>query len=177
MLYLPKRAVFIHIPRTGGHSVKAAISETCFKNNIAAVASTVPPELKRFDRIQIHQTAPVLKGHIKEWGDIYRFAIHRTLSDRLDSACNWIQSLKEADTIDPNMSDELRELVEMDNYREWILENWKTHTTQFFTRGVYGEDLGVEIYSFAELNERWHEICDKCQIPRCNLEKLNGGSR
>ena len=47
------------------------------------------------------------------------------------------------------------------------------HTTQFFTQGLYGEDLGVEVYNFEDLSDRWHEICDKCQIPRCELPHLN----
>tara|TARA_R100000008_G_C3539037_1_gene143719 strand:- start:85 stop:621 length:537 start_codon:yes stop_codon:yes gene_type:complete len=175
MIYLPKRAVFIHIPRTGGHSIKNAIATSCIGHNIPAVVSTIPTFIKEFDRVQIHQTAATLKGYIREWNDIYRFAIHRPLEDRLESIFNWVEHLRSIDFHkDPYTSDEIKEFIERKDYKEWITENWSAHTTQFFTEGVYGEDLGVEIYNFNDINERWHEICDKCQIPRCSLGRVNG---
>ena len=35
------------------------------------------------------------------------------------------------------------------------------------------EKFGVYIYNFEDLPDRWHEICDKCQIPRCELPHIN----
>jgi hypothetical protein len=46
-------------------------------------------------------------------------------------------------------------------------------TTDWFTKGKDGEDLGVELIDFKDLPDRWHEICDKCKIPRSDLPHLN----
>ena len=174
MIYLPRRAVFVHIPRTAGHSIKAAVSNVCARNNIPFVVSTVPSWIKEFDRVEIHQRASTLKGYIREWSDIYRFAIHRPIQERIESVCKWVEHLRRIGfNKDPNTSSEIKEFIERENYREWIAENWKHYTTQFFTEGVYGEDLGVEIYPFEELHDRWGEICRKCQIPKCELPRLN----
>jgi len=174
MLYLPKRAAFIHIPRTGGHSIKAAISNVCLRHNIPVVASTIPPWIKKYDRVEIHQRAINLRTYIKEWADIYRFAIHRPVEDRIQSAIKWVGHLRSIDFHkDASTSDEMKEFVGRDDYIEHIRETWAPYTTQFFTEGNYGEDLAVEIYPFEQLNDRWYEICDKCQIPRCELPRLN----
>ncbi len=175
MIYLPKRAVFIHIPRTGGHSIKNAIAKSCIGQNIPMVVSTIPTFIKQFERVQIHQTASTLRGYIREWNDIYRFAVHRPMDERMESIIKWVEHLKEQGFHEQEyVSDEIKEFVGRDDYKEWIRENWKEHTTKFFTEGVYGEDLGVEVYNFEDLGSRWHEICDKCNIPRCELPKLNG---
>ena len=93
----------------------------------------------------------------------------------MESIIKWVEHLKEQGFHEQEyVSDEIKEFVGRDDYKEWIRENWKEHTTKFFTEGVYGEDLGVEVYNFEDLGSRWHEICDKCNIPRCELPKLNG---
>lgn len=174
MIYLPKRAVFIHIPRTGGHSIKNAIAKSCIGQNIPIVVSTIPTFIKQFERVQIHQTASTLRGYIREWNDIYRFAVHRPMQERMQSIFKWVEHLKKEGFHEQEyVSDEIKEFVGRDDYKEWITENWKSHTTQFFTEGVYGEDLGVEVYNFEDLPQRWDEICDKCNIPRCELPHLN----
>lgn len=174
MIYLPKRAVFIHIPRTGGNSIKNAIASTCIGHGIPSLVSTMPTFTKEFDRCQGHQTAAVLKGYIREWNDVYRFAVHRPISDRFESMTRWIKKIKD----DPNhvVPEELEEFINIEDHATFFKENWMDHTTQFFTQGLYGEDLGVEVYNFEDLPDRWHEICDKCQIPRCELPHLNKGS-
>tara|TARA_B100000287_G_C20432322_1_gene702059 strand:- start:21 stop:563 length:543 start_codon:yes stop_codon:yes gene_type:complete len=175
MIYLPKRAVFIHIPRTGGHSIKNAIARSCIGQNIPMVVSTMPPHLKQFERVHIHQTASTLRGYIREWNDIYRFAVHRPMDERIESIIKWVEHLKQEGFHEQEyVADEVKEFVGRDDYKEWIIENWKHHTTKFFTEGVYGEDLGVEVYNFEDLGSRWYEICDKCNIPRCELPELNG---
>ena len=174
MLYLPKRAAFIHIPRTGGHSVKSAISNVCLRHNIPIVASTIPGWIKQYDRVEIHQRGVNLKGYIREWKDIYRFTIHRPVEDRIESVIKWVEHLRSTDFHkDPNTAEEMKKFIGRDDYVENIIETWTPYTTQFFTEGDYGEDLGVEVYKFEELKDRWYEICDKCQIPRCELPHLN----
>ena len=177
MIYLPKRAVFIHIPRTGGNSIKNAIASTCVGHGVPSLISTVPMFVKEFERCQGHQTAAVLKGYIRDWNDIYRFAIHRPIKDRFVSMNNWVQRLKsnQHKILEP-IADEIKDFLEIEDHMKFFEDNWMEHTTQFFTQGHYGEDLGVEVYKFEDLPDRWHEICDKCQIPRCELPHLNKGS-
>ena len=115
----------------------------------------------------------ILKPYIKEWDDIYRFAVHRPQKDRFESMFRLIENVRDKGSCThPNIHEEIKEVVCRDDYREWILENWNDHTTEFFTKGKHGEDLGVELYNFDELNIQWDMICDKCQIPRCTLPKL-----
>ena len=175
MIYLPKRAVFIHIPRTGGNSIKNAIASTCIGHGIPSLVSTMPTFVKEFDRCQGHQTAAVLKSYIREWNDIYRFAVHRPIQDRFDSMDKWIQKLKKKPYHEnPLIPEEIKDFMDIEDHPKFFQDNWSSHTTQYFTQGLYGEDLGVEVYNFDDLPERWHEICDKCQIPRCELPHLNG---
>ena len=87
---------------------------------------------------------------------------------------NWVQRLKsnQHKILEP-IADEIKDFLAIEDHMKFFEDNWMEHTTQFFTQGHYGEDLGVEIYNFEDLPDRWHEICDKCQIPRCDLPKLN----
>ena len=94
MIYLPGRAVFIHIPRTGGNSIKNAIASSCFSIGFPAVVSTISPVYQEFDRIQIHARAIQLKGYIREWNDIYRFAVHRPMEERMNSTIKFMEKLR-----------------------------------------------------------------------------------
>ena len=174
MIYLPERAVFIHIPRTGGNSIKNAIASTCIGRDIPTVVSTMPTYIKEFDRCQSHQTASILKGYIREWNDIYRFAVHRPIQERFESMDRFIKKIKAK----PNhrIPEQLKDFMAIEDHLTYFKEEWYHHTTQFFTQGIYGEDLGVEVYNYEDLPKRWHEICDKCKIPRCELPHLNNGS-
>tara|TARA_Y100001938_G_C8046706_1_gene409334 strand:+ start:852 stop:1394 length:543 start_codon:yes stop_codon:yes gene_type:complete len=177
MIYLPGRAVFIHIPRTGGNSIKNAIASSCFSIGFPAVVSTISPVYQEFDRIQIHARAIQLKGYIREWNDIYRFAVHRPMEERMDSTIKFMEKLRAlgvcGDDWPVSLPEELKDTFCRDDYKEHAFKEYSLHTTQFFTEGDYGEDLGVEVYNFEDLADRWHEICDKCQIPRCELPHIN----
>ena len=177
MIYLPGRAVFIHIPRTGGCSIKSAIASSCFSIGFPAIVSTISPVYEQFDRVQIHARAIDLKGYIREWNDIYRFAVHRPMKERMDSTIKFMEKLRDlgvcSDEWPISLPEELKHTFCRGDYKEWIEENWSDHTTQWFTQSNYGENIGVELYKFEDLPNRWHEICDKCQIPRCELPKLN----
>ena len=73
----------------------------------------------------------------------------------------------------PLIPEEIKDFMDIEDHPKFFQDNWSNHTTQYFTQGDYGEDLGVEVYKFEDLPDRWHEICDKCQIPRCELPHLN----
>jgi hypothetical protein len=74
---------------------------------------------------------------------------------------------------DPTCGPGWKQILEMEDYKGFTENNFKDHTTEWFTKGKGGEDLGVELFDFEDLPDRWHEICDKCQIPRCDLPRLN----
>jgi hypothetical protein len=45
----------------------------------------------------------------------------------------------------------------------------------YFTKSLSGDEIGVCRYNFSDLNEKWLEICDRCQIPKSDLPRLNTG--
>lgn len=173
MIYLPHRAVFIHVPRTGGNSITNAIASSCAGNNIDIVVSTVQ-DWRNLYIINRHIPAQCLSKRIDEWDDIFKFAVYRPEQERLASLKKLIERDKAnntylSDVCGPQWKKVLTDPVIEAN----TISVWKEQTIDFFTKGDNGEDLGVEIYNFNELHEKWPEICDKCKIPRCNLPHLN----
>ena len=173
MIYLPKRAAFIHIPRTAGNSITNAIAKTCAGRGVDVIIGTA--QVKGFGRSGLHIRAVNLKKSIEEWDDIYKFAIHRPLEERIESTLRLINRDKKNKVyLDPTCRDSWKKLISGDeDLLESTLDRLRKHTTEWFTLGDNGEDLGVEVYNYYELPEKWHEICDKCQIPRCELPHLN----
>ena len=53
MIYLPKRAVFIHIPRTAGNSITNAIAKSCAGRNVDVIIGTAQG-VKGFGRSNRH---------------------------------------------------------------------------------------------------------------------------
>lgn len=173
MIYLPKRAVFIHIPRTAGNSITNAIAKSCAGRNIDVIIGTAQG-VKGFGKSNRHIRAVNLKSVIPEWDDIYKFAVHRPLEDRIKSTVRLInRDFKNGVHLDPTCRDSWRELITSQDMIEKKKKQLQNHTTEWYTLGENKEDLGVEVYNYSELPDKWHEICDKCQIPRCELPHLN----
>jgi hypothetical protein len=173
MIYLPKRAVFIHIPRTGGNSITNAIASSCVGKKIDIVLGTCHWSIKDFYHVSLHVPAKHLKKHIKEWDSIFKFAIHRPLEDRIESVIKLITQEKKRKNRSKNTNEIWQKLVDSDNYEETIRQQWKSHTTEWFTLGEKNEDLGVRIYNYNELHRSWPEICANCNIPYSKLLHLN----
>jgi hypothetical protein len=172
MIYIPKRAVFIHIPRTGGNSITHAICTACVGKNIDVFLGTGSHRYVAWALSARHTRAASLRNIIEEWDNIYKFAVFRNEEDRLNSAKNLIQrDIKDKVYLDPTCTDGWRDLLISEELQKKFLKRWKPN--DFYVLGYNGEDLGVEIYNFENLSDRWHEICDKCRIPRCELPKLN----
>ena len=173
MIYLPKRAVFIHIPRTGGNSITNAIASSGTGNGIDVLLGT-SNDIPKYHRVSRHVPAFTLRKFIDEWDAIYKFAVDRPLEQRIESIIRLIERDKILKVnLHPTCGDRWKKILEMENYQDFLRKNWEKHTTEWFTRGENGEDLGIEIYNYNELPDRWYEICDKCQIPRCELPHLN----
>ena len=173
MIYLPQRAAFIHIPRTAGNSITSAIGSICAGRGIDIILGTAS-DIKDYYRVCRHIIAADLKDFIEEWDDIYKFAIHRPINERIDSIIRVVERDQELKiNEDPTCGPSWKRILEMKDYEAFMRNNWKGHTTEWFTTGHNGEDLGVEVYNYEDLPDRWHEICDKCKIPRCDLPHLN----
>jgi len=171
MIYLPHRAVFIHIPRTAGNSITSAIASACAGRGVDIILGT--GRVNGWENTRRHRRAQLLKDLIEEWEDIYKFAIHRPEQDRIQSAARLIQRDRE-NKVHENPSCPKpwkRVLTGEDESAYW--KGFREQTNDWYIKGSQGEDLGVELHEFSELNEKWPEICDKCQIHRCTLPRLN----
>lgn len=179
MIYLPKRAVFIHVPRTGGNSITNAIASACAGNEIDIVVSThtfaFEKQWENFYTLNRHIPARFLSTRIAEWDKIFKFAVYRPEEERLASLKRLIRRDKANNThLSDFCGEEWKSILTDPVIEANIMSIWREETIDFFTKGDNGEDLGIEIYNFNELHEKWPEICDKCKIPRCNLPHLNG---
>jgi hypothetical protein len=181
MIYLPKRALFIHIPRTAGNSITNAIASSCAGNNIDIVIGTCV-NVYGFYNVERHVTAYSLYSKIKEWDNIFKFAIYRPQEERVESFFRLIErDRKNKELIESSVVDEeWKSILRMSNYKEYLLNLWKKdgidmNSLDYFIRDQNGNDLGVELFDYNNLQNLWPEICDKCQIPRCELPYLNKG--
>ena len=54
MIYIPKRAVFVHIPRTAGNSITQAVSTVCVGKNIDVFIGTGSHRYENFESRGMH---------------------------------------------------------------------------------------------------------------------------
>ena len=177
MIYLPKRALFIHIPRTAGNSITNAIATSCAGNNFDMLIGTVAhnPANSWSKIFQTHARAEKLRPYIDDWDEIFKFAIYRPNPDRLKSAERLIERDIQNKTYDSPACDEYWKKVLLDkNYRDQFLKDFESQGVNFYTK-VKGKDAGVELFRFIDLKDKWDEICYKCRIPKCELKHLNKG--
>lgn len=57
--------------------------------------------------------------------------------------------------------------------KEDYFEEFIEQTTEYYTKGFEGDDIGVQLFDYYELNEIWPHICYLCQIPFTPLPHLN----
>jgi len=173
MIYLPGRAVFIHVPRAAGNSITNAIASACAGNNFDIFIGTGAHSIPHWWHFARHTRACVLKKYITEWDDIFKFAIYRPEEERLNS----IKALVDKDIAlgvhkSPLCADGWKKVLSSED-KEWYWDIQRKQDLAWFTKGYDGEDLGVEIFDYYKLNEQWWEICVKCDIPQCSLPHLN----
>lgn len=176
MIYLPKRALFIHIPRAAGNSITNAIASSCAGNNYDILVCNTPNQLcgNWTNIFRTHIPAKLLKPYIIDWDDIFKFAIFRDEEERLNSAKRLVQrDIDQKTHENPSCSDSWKEVLTNKTRREKFYINQRRLDLDYYTRGENGEDLGINIFEYNKLNEVWPEICDKCQIQRCKLPHLN----
>lgn len=171
MIYLPHRAVFIHIPRTAGNSITSAIAGVCAGRGIDVILGT-GGGIKNWRQVNRHVRAATLKEIIAEWDNIYKFAINRPMEERVKSVARLIQrDLDKNIHKDPTCPEVWKRVLKNENENYWSA--FMEQTTDWYTKGHNNESLGVEIYEISEINDKWYEICEKCNIPQCFLPRLN----
>lgn len=177
MIYLPKRALFIHVPRAAGNSISSAIASTCVGKNFDIMICNNPNEFRGdWSHIfHIHTRAFRLKNVIIEWDNIFKFAIFRDEKERLESSMSLVyRDIKNKAYESPVINPAWARVLTNESCREDFYNTTKTQDFDFYTKSEdRKEDLGVVAFPFEELSDRWYEICDRCQIPRCELPCLN----
>jgi hypothetical protein len=176
MIYLPKRALFIHIPRTAGNSITNAIASSCAGNNYDILIGTVANRFKDdwTAIFQTHARACKLKPYIDDWDDIFKFAIYRDEKERLESIKRLVERDIKQRTYENKVCDKVWKKILTNNIeRNNFYKTISKQDLNFYIKSENGDDLGVEIFEYDNLSDDWGRICNKCGIEPCELKHLN----
>jgi len=180
MVIHEKKAVFVHIPKTGGISVTHAILPHIVGYETSGQIGKLSPELKnRFEirNAQKHEQAKyyVSKKHLTgvQWNAYYKFAIVRNPWDRAVSEFSWRHSLKNGWEPSTNFAEFL-------DYCQYRIEN-KPKRDIYWTHAQPQVDYVCDnkgniildtIYRFENLNDAVDDIGKKLGLS-IQLEKHN----
>jgi len=174
VIYVPGKLLFIHIPRTGGTSVKNAI-QAFF------------PDATRDDSHRKHWTA---RDHascmtIAEWERCERFTVLRNPHDLIASDWRYCRDSARRATMGdlgfhPVWCAKLRRTVNADFPRfvrdEWLGQYSPLYLGGFrrtWCSGLSGEDYGVRVLRFEHLADDWLDLCNRLGITRTELPVAN----
>ena len=163
MYLFEHKSVYIHIPKTGGTSIRRVLRE--LPHVVDAGHSTLRQHAERFDLLHQRKNIKVEKG---EWDDYKTFTIVRNPWDRLVSEWKWFTHVHPREAI-------------KSRYRGM---NFKKFADHFFHSKPFGDyrhrrpqvhflyhndNLIQHIYRFEELQQSFASICDLLKISNNGL--------
>ena len=125
-----------------------------------------------------HVPARFIAPELQEWNEIYRFSVVRPHEEILASAKRKVRrDLRDGVHELATCGSEWRKLLTCDDPEGAVVAEWQKWqgVRGEWLLGFDGEDLGIEEIPFNELPGRWLELCEKMQIPSCELPHLNQG--
>ena len=175
MFHLPGHVLFIHIPRTGGTSIEAALQA-------AFPAGKIDSAWKHIAAWDLRWTMP-----IAEWERCYKFAVDRDPFEAI--ASSWRFAHQQAAVLapvalpeNPIWCDVMRRAVRYSRFADYVRHEWLGECSLLrpggFVRtwclGLSGESLGVEVLQFDGLAEGWARVCAAIGLdPPAPLPHLN----
>lgn len=154
MIYAPGKFAFIHIPRTGGYSIKSAVQSTILEH----YAVTINRQPRR-DGVWCHSTADELSREIPDWDRIFKFAIMRNPHDLVRSMWNWVQKYK------PDEHFDFSTFIQRPG---WPIPEGGFHYH-------YCGNEKVRVIPFESLKEAWPGLCSIMDISMdTELPHING---
>ncbi len=179
MIYAPGRFLFLHVPRTAGTSITAAISKWLVGRHDCHVATghTKWPFVRHSRACDMRERMPPA-----EWEQIRKFAVDRPHDEIVESDYRLhkreIQRrLKECGQADPRWLESVmkadKETLEEFRERRWGEWLKGSEPWQFFCCGRAGEDIGVTRFEYHDLADKWPAICELIGAPLLELPHLN----
>lgn len=162
MIYLPEKAVFIHVPRTGGMAFKRAVAPLLLGDHCGALIADAgkPPRFRRHSRAQGLSTA------LEEWNLIRRLLVVRNPWRWIESY--WKQFYRYAGDESEALRAAQRRTVDLP-FAEWV-----QHELRFIRPGTGlarhwgcaedGHEVGVEFLKFEDPNHR-RVLLDAFRLP------------
>jgi hypothetical protein len=172
MLYVARRFLFIHIPRTAGNSISRSLVQELVEHSHPCLVCS---ELGVFER---HSTANQLRKLLPDFDSLKKFAIDRPLNEIVESDYR----LHKSSVILPeslpqwSLSVGMAQSETLDEFknRRWV--PWLNGNTpwEHWCCGPNGEDLGVQKFQFNSLKESWDKIQQVAGCQRqINLQVIN----
>lgn len=182
ILNLKRKFLFIHIPRCAGTSFTRVL------HSVFPRSLVVNLEWK-------HARASEIKGALipdNLWDSYMKFAFMRSPWEIIESM--WKHTAKYADVpVDASIHvaegwiKRLKKFKEYKSFTEYVVDEFFERGDIVIGKGFYssycqinGEDAGVQIYQFADLDAAWTDLQNRLEIPKnVKLPKLNeaGGPR
>lgn len=176
MIHVPGKLIFIHIPRTGGTSIREAVKQA-FPNAIENLA------LKHCTAWNLRWDIPLV-----EWEQCVRFTVIRNPYETIESDWRFWHAAGKLYPTSFFGSDELgrRKLIRVvsSDFPTYVRNEWLGRYSPLmaggfrrtYCYGPSGEDIGVEVLRFEKLNEDWNKLCERLDI-KVPLQKLNSMPR
>jgi hypothetical protein len=170
--------LFIHIPRTGGTSITAALAGAYPRASVDAFAGK-------------HATGLTIRGGfwIDDWESLFRFTVVRNPWEIIGSDYRWtLARAREMDETtymgcDPIWLSKMRRTSAYRDFADFVWHEylgewgyilpggfWRTYCLDFC-----GHELGIETFRFEELDRAWETIRRRVGTASAELPRLNVG--